>query len=94
MLLGNCSRAIYHCEFQTHVYKLVFMSKQSLFSFFLFFNLFLEKAYHVLFYLQMCDCMFQVHCELRKWLPENVGAEIAASTRIINGGIFLYCLHY
>ncbi|GMI97109.1 CYTOSOLIC ISOFORM TRIOSE PHOSPHATE ISOMERASE, triosephosphate isomerase [Hibiscus trionum] len=28
----------------------------------------------------------EVHCELRKWLSENVGADIAASTRIIYGG--------
>ncbi|KAK8483728.1 hypothetical protein V6N11_009112 [Hibiscus sabdariffa] len=28
----------------------------------------------------------KVHCELRKWLSENVGADVAASTRIIYGG--------
>ncbi|KAH1066869.1 hypothetical protein J1N35_031856 [Gossypium stocksii] len=28
----------------------------------------------------------EVHCELRKWLHENVGGDIAASTRIIYGG--------
>ena len=28
----------------------------------------------------------EVHCELRKWLKDNVGTEIAASTRIIYGG--------
>jgi hypothetical protein len=30
----------------------------------------------------------QVHFQLRKWLHDNVGAEVAASTRIIYGGIF------
>ncbi|KAL5973320.1 hypothetical protein ACLOJK_029970 [Asimina triloba] len=28
----------------------------------------------------------EVHFELRKWLKENVGAEVAATTRIIYGG--------
>ncbi|XP_072974591.1 triosephosphate isomerase, cytosolic [Typha angustifolia] len=28
----------------------------------------------------------EVHCSLRKWLHENVGAEVAESTRIIYGG--------
>ncbi|KAF8364806.1 hypothetical protein HHK36_033221 [Tetracentron sinense] len=28
----------------------------------------------------------EVHCELRKWLQENAGAEVAATTRIIYGG--------
>lgn len=30
--------------------------------------------------------MCQVHCELRKWLHDNAGDEVAASTRIIYGG--------
>lgn len=33
------------------------------------------------------DFFFQVHVELRKWLHNNVGADVAASTRIIYGGI-------
>ncbi|TYI67266.1 hypothetical protein E1A91_D08G004800v1 [Gossypium mustelinum] len=28
----------------------------------------------------------EVHCELRKWLNDNVNSEVAASTRIIYGG--------
>lgn len=43
--------------------------------------------------------LYQVHFELRKWLHDNVGAEVAASTRIIYGGILLLlvwilCLSY
>lgn len=34
-------------------------------------------------------CLCQVHFELRKWLKDNVSAEVATSTRIIYGGIVL-----
>lgn len=30
--------------------------------------------------------LWQVHSELRKWLRDNVGVEVASSTRIIYGG--------
>lgn len=35
----------------------------------------------------------QVHFELRKWLQANVSPEVAATTRIIYGGIFLHLYH-
>lgn len=42
------------------------------------------------FEVKFFHCIFkQVHSELRKWLHNNAGAEVAASTRIIYGGTSL-----
>ena len=56
--------------------------------------MFLLSCFKLISFHRISVYMCQVHCELRKWLHNNAGAEVAASTRIIYGGMLLFHIHF